>query len=184
MSGFDGLIVDAVSACLADWRISAGIGLFGALCWAVVRHPDRVEQAFFVLLCVAIVCCWPWFLSAKTNDGVHAISVPLVSAMILVTLLFATCAAFHLAPFWGGSKRGRFFAGFVLANIVALLFSGVVALAAFDSFERKARAAAQTSFVDLHPSEQFVDPAIVEMSGFKFECRIETKDVNCRTVRN
>jgi hypothetical protein len=188
MSGFDAVIVEAVSACLADWRIPAGIGLtwivVGALCWAVVEHPYRVEQAFFVLLCLAIVCCWPWLLSAKTNDGVHAISAPLGSAMILVTLLFATCAALHFGPIWGGPKRECFFAGLILANIFALLFSGVVALATFDSFERKAHAAARTSFVDLHSGEQFVDPAIVEMSGFKFECRIDNKDVSCRRVRN
>jgi hypothetical protein len=55
---------------------------------------------------------------------------------------------------------------------------------AFDNFEFKARASARASFSDLHPGELFVDPAIVEMSGFKFSCRIDMKDVRCPTVRD
>jgi hypothetical protein len=188
MSGFDAVIINAVSACVADWRIPAGIGsglaLFWAGYWATTRYPDRAEQGFIAFLCVVVVCCWPLILSAKTNDGIHAVSVPLVSAMIVATLLFATCAAFHLGPAWGSSKRERFLFGFISASTLALLFSGVVTMTVFDSFEFKARASARTSFSDLHPGELFVDPAIVEMSGFKFSCSIDMKEVRCSTVRD
>ncbi len=188
MSGFDTVVIQAVAALLADWRIAAwiafGVATVGGMIFGVYRFPPSYfVTAFLAFLLACIPLAWFMIFTATTNDGAHVVSAPLVSALIATTLLFAACAGLHFGPFWGASKASRFFFGFLAASTAALLFSSLMVAIAFDNFEAIARAAAKTSFGDLHPGQTYVDPATIEMNGYKFRCYI-TFEVSCLRISN
>jgi hypothetical protein len=188
MSGFDAMVVEALSACLADWRIPAGIilgvALVGVVGFVMYWLPSLLELAFLALLAALVPYLWFKILTAATPEGVHLVSIPLVSGMIVASVLFAACASLHFGPVWGRSKIARLYTGFLVGSAVTLAFTSVVTMVAFDNFEAKALAAAETSFRNLHPGQKFVRSAIVEMSGYKFECLINMRDVSCGRTSN
>jgi hypothetical protein len=188
MSGFDAVVVRAVAACLADWRIPAGIilgvALAGGAGFVMYWLPSLVEAAFLALLAASVPCFWFMILTATTNDGVHLVSAPLASGMIVASLLFATCASLHFRPRWGSSKKVRLYTGFLAGSFVTLAFTGVVSAVALDSFRVKARDAAEMAFAELNKDKEYGAGGYIEMSGYTFDCLMSGKQVSCRRTHD